>query len=290
MSKAATITAFIEPEISAPSTMKKTSTSASNGSYIQFSRNNEVLFSSYINSVGPLANELNVASNGTWNWNPPIDTNGADQYSITMKAPNQLVKDNYFWSSSFIWSNKRDSGGYIGMQTKVSPIGGARGAIFSIWNTTIAEASTGGVTQPFSGEGVGMQTAHSINWQWNRDYVLKIERITSRSDASNNWWSGTILDSVTGVSTEIGRIRTPTSWGNMLPNNTFLERYGSLNTCGNFEASTGEFTKLQARSSSTMYYPKSVSVEVRQYTDCKNVISANTISSGYRVQVSPGTK
>jgi hypothetical protein len=265
-------------------------TSASRNSAIQFSKVSAIPFSTYINSVGPLANELNVASNGTWNWINPVNTSGADQYKITMRAPNNLAVDNYFWSSSFVWTNVRNSGGYIGLQSKVFPLNGSRGAIFSIWNTTVAEAASTGISKPFGGEGVGMQTAIPISWAINTDYEMSISRIAARSDSTYNWWVGSLKNLSTGSVQEIGRIRSPVSWGYMVPNNTFLERYGATNSCTQFEQSGGNFKNLQALNNGSTYFPSSVAVEIRRYSDCANVINASSISGGYSVTITPGIR
>ncbi len=267
--------------------------SASNGSYIQFNQKDTISYSTEQKSVGPLANEGNIASNGSWYWGSQINDNGTNKYSITMRVPNSSTgSNNYFWSSSFVWTNDRAHGGYIGLQTRVDPLPSkAKGVIFSIWNTATAEAVSGGVARPFGGEGVGMQTARGYNWLTNTDYDMTIELDTSRSTATYNWWTGYITDLTTNIKTEIGRIQTPTSWGLMYPNNTFLERYGLIsNKCGQIMPVGGIFTNLRARTSSgSTLNPTAVKVEIRNYSDCSNVFSAQSLDNGYHIQVNAGT-
>lgn len=264
---------------------------ASNGNYVRFNAvSPQINYTTYQNTIGPLASELNVASNGSWTWPSGVKTTGGDQYKITMRVPNNPSGGNYFWSSSFEWSNVPGSGGYIGLQTRVAPIAGApRGIIFSIWNTTTAEAVSGGIAQPFGGEGTGMQTARSYSWVAGKDYDLTIERDASRSNATYNWWNGYITDISTNTQTEIGKIRTPTSWGLLYPNNTFLERYGLSNSCSNFETVSGIFTNYRLRQPSALRYPTQVSVELRQYTDCRNIVTSSPRSNGYQVTINPGS-
>lgn len=262
--------------------------SASGGKSIRFGAQVVVPYAVQVRNIGPLANELNVASNGSWGWNSPISSTGTDQYKITIRPTSTQTQNNYFWSSSFVWSGNPGSGGYIGLQTRVFPLG-ARGSIFSMWNTTVAEAVSGGIAKPFDGEGVGMQTAIPVNWVANRDYQVSIQRDSSRSTTTYNWWVGSVRDLTTGTVSNIGYIRTPTTWGYMIPNNTFLERYGASNTCSNFEPSSGIFRDLLARSGSSYLSPKSVVVELREYSDCGNVVSANSTGSGYNVMINKGT-
>ena len=293
ITRAATISLItLEPEIKAKGPVDiYESNTASNNQYVRFSGQTPLAYSSYINNgTGVLANELNVASNGSWTWNNIINTSGAEKYRVTINAPKILAKDKYFWSSSFVWSNNRGSGGYIGLQSSVGPVGGNRGVIFSIWNTTVAEAIGSGKAQPFSGEGIGMQTAQSLNWAWNTDYEVYVSRISDRSNSSYNWWLGYARNTNTNTITEIGRIRTPASWGYMVPNNNFLERYGASNTCGLFEPASGEFKYLRAQRNGSYYSPSAVRVEKRQYTDCTNVVSTSSVPGGYNVTINQGTK
>lgn len=278
-----------EPEKNTPTggALSELNPSASAGGYVRFG--NKVTFSTFDNNTGVLANELNVASNGNWGWGPNVTTNGTDQYRITMRAPRTAPSDKYYWASSFRWSNNNTGGGYIGLQTYVYPLSGARGGVFSIWDTTTAEAVGGGIAQPFGGEGVGMQTARSLNWKWDTEYEYVVQRDSARSDASFNWWSGYILEKSTQAGIEVGKIRTPVSWGKPVPHNTFLERYGQTNTCGQFQPVTAQYTNLKSLINGTFEYPTSVSVEIRKYSDCPNVISASKHYSGYKVDISPGT-
>jgi hypothetical protein len=294
IASAATQTSSIEPEYGIKNgvTAPGGDLTASGSNYVQFGNTSKsVEYSTYVNTIGPLASELNVASNGSWTWPTDTRATGGDQYKLTMRVPSNPTGGNYFWSSSFEWSNAPGSGGYIGMQTRVWPVaGGPRGAIFSIWNTTTAEAVSGGVAQPFGGEGTGMQTAIGYPWVAGRNYDLTIERDNSRSTSTYNWWRGYITDLSTNVQTEIGRIRTPTTWGLLYPNNTFLERYGLSNTCGSFETVSGVFTSYRLRQTTGVRTPTQVAVELRDYTDCRNVVTASGVNSGYQVTINPGTK
>ncbi len=264
--------------------------SASGTRAIQFGAKLPLTYSTEPHNIGPLAKELNVASNATWGWDALVNTTGASQYIMTVRATSTQSQNNYFWSSSFVWANNRGVGGYIGLQTYSSPVR-TKGIIFSMWDTTVAEADSGGVAQPFGGEGVGMQTAIPYGWLTGRDYDLSISKDNARSDSSYNWWNGTITDTTSGETKTIGKIRTPASWGLMVPNNSFLERYGTSNICTKFEPSSGQFRNIRASVSNSSYYrPTSVKIELREYSDCANVISSSSLSDGYSVQINPGTK
>lgn len=247
-------------------------------------------FSTYKNSQAfPIEQELNVASNGIWSWSAPVATNGADRYTVTFRAPTPIEKD-FYWASVFDFSNV-SHGGYIGLQNKVHILSGQpRGAIFSIWNTTVAEAVDDGVAQPFSGEGVGMQTARAINWEWNTQFEFIIERDSARSDGSYNWWRGFVINKALGGGIEVGRIRTPAAWGYPIPKYTFIERIGGPNVCGGIDSTHGEFTQVQARADGIVYEPNSVNVEIREYTNCIDVLFAQEIlgQKGYSVKTQAG--
>jgi hypothetical protein len=245
-------------------------------------------FSTFAQNNGALANELNVASNGSWIWGPEVTAGGADRYVVTVTAPLASMRDNYFWASVFDFSNHQN-GGYIGLQTSIAPIGGARGGIFSIWDTTVAEAVDGGIAQPFGGEGVGMQTARAMAWEWDTEFELIAEKDMGRSDGQFNWWRGFIVGKDSGAGIEVGHIRSPAAWGHPVPNTTFLERYGESNACGEFERAGGQFTDVRARVAGQEFHPTGVRVELREYDDCGGVVRASRLDDGYSVAIDPGT-
>ena len=244
--------------------------------------------STFVENVGPLANELNVASNGWWTWGPEVIARGAERYVVTVAAPFASIRDNYYWASVFRFSN-RDSGGYVGLQTSVASIGGARGGIFSIWDTTVAEPVDGGIAQPFGGEGVGMQTARAMAWEWDTEFELIVEKDLARSDGQFNWWRGLVVGTESGAGIEVGRIRSPAAWGHPIPDNTFLERFGQSNTCGEFEQAGGRFRDARASVGGQEYSPTGVRVELREYDDCASVVSASGLDDGYTVAIESGT-
>jgi hypothetical protein len=157
----------------------------------------------------------------------------------------------------------RQAHGYMGIQL----VGSKKQAIFSIWD--VREDSGTAQKSPltpwckrFSGEGTGAQCIIAYPWAEGRAYKLKVRSFGV--DDSGELWIGTIFDSVTALETTIGIIHAKTvgnypGYGHLTGRSvTFLEYFGSANTCDNQPyakvfwrgpfANSGSYTASRARS------------------------------------------
>jgi hypothetical protein len=116
----------------------------------------------------------------------------------------------------------RQAHGYMGIQL----VGSKKQAIFSIWDV-----------REDSGEGTGAHCFIGYPWVEGRAYKLKLRSFGV--DDAGELWIGTIFDSETSLETTIGIIHAKTvgnypGYGHLTGRSvTFLEYFGSANTCDN---------------------------------------------------------
>jgi hypothetical protein len=130
----------------------------------------------------------------------------------------------YFWAHQFGFQDS--GGGYIGLQSGGYRHDGTRGktALFSIWDADDAVGPYSIVCIPFNNEGSGQSCMLPYEWQLGRSYRLTVA--FASTGATGAWWSGTVVDEVTGTATRIGEIHVP--WKRMLgwSTTTFTEYFG----------------------------------------------------------------
>jgi len=110
---------------------------------------------------------------------------------------------NLYWAQQFYTSTTVDHGGYVGLQTggNINGVLVGKIAIFSIWNADAAEAGPGATAQTFDGEGIGYSVRIPYAWKAGVGYRFRVEKDGAL------WWKATLVDTSTGSSTYIGRIR-----------------------------------------------------------------------------------
>lgn len=132
-----------------------------------------------------------------WGWSDAVNYSNFAQ-RITVQAgttPNAP----FFWSYQFTTTPDPDGfgGGYIGLQQKL--------AIFSVWN---ADKASGRNCSIFSGEGSGWTCRiDPFTPVPDREYIVRVTK--SATDTIGQWYRGSVKDTVTGVTTTMGRIHVP---------------------------------------------------------------------------------
>lgn len=189
----------------------------------------------------------------------------------------QIGPDAYFYSHQFGLVN--GAGGYSGIQGDSN----GKRAIFSIWDALGAEGP--GKAQTFGGEGEGWQTVIDYNWIAGRSYKfnLKLDSI----GRNGTWWSATITDQQTGISSFIGKIQVPSSWqfldGYSL---VWTERYGgALSRCSDIHYSSVEFKNFTANSGGIV--PSSHNNHLTQPEGCPGSLVTDT-TQGVKHEVGIG--
>lgn len=185
-----------------------------------------------------------VAPTGTYtDWNWPGQNYTSFDWLVT-PGIDQSGPDAYFYSHQFGLVN--GDGGYSGLQ------GDANGkrAIFSIWQALTAQGPE--IARTFGGEGVGYQTIISYNWIANRTY--KFHLVKEMVEADGTWWSSTVTDQITGVSSLIGKIKVPPAWGGLGNwSVVWTERYGgSMSACSDIHSSSVVFSNVSANNGSVL--------------------------------------
>ncbi|MBI1890511.1 MAG: DUF3472 domain-containing protein [Burkholderiales bacterium] len=142
------------------------------------------------------------------------------------------IGSNWFAAHQFSLADSagtQQSGGYIGLQTNISAIGGQKGIMFSIWNATLATAGTGATCQRFTTEGSGMQCYMAYSWSANKTYRLRL--VNDRGLAFKAY----VIDMSTATPTQtyVGQIQAPTGVVAFAKTSVqWIEYYGSTpGTC-----------------------------------------------------------
>jgi hypothetical protein len=99
-------------------------------------------------------------------------------------------------------------GGYIGLQTRLTGVGGAisPGAIFSIFNATGAKAGAGGIVVTDIEVGKTFYSIH-LPYKWVLGHIYKFNVIVVGTERQ-----ATLLDTTTGATIIIGSISVPPTW------------------------------------------------------------------------------
>lgn len=151
----------------------------------------------------------------------------------------------YFWAHQF--GIQRGSGGYIGLQSNGNRSKGTPGksALFSIWDADAVTGPADGECGTFGGEGEGYHCIDDFDWQLGRTYTLRISP-GSEDGQPGRWWSGWVLDTVTGADTWLGSIHVP--WAGQLgaSSGTWTEYFGSLDACADQPYSSVRWGSLVA--------------------------------------------
>lgn len=162
-----------------------------------------------------------------WSW----PESGYEEVSATLTVQDADPQGHYYWAHSF--RLRGGDQGYSGLQVGSAPQG-TKIALFAIWGATAAEGAS---CRTYDNEGSGW-TCRIDPYQWvaGRPYVLRTVR--DQITAEGTWIKGTIIDTVTGVVTVIGRIRVPPTWGDMVGFSSWTEWFGpALPTCAAFPRS-----------------------------------------------------
>lgn len=170
-------------------------------------------------------------------WFPP-QPGGYEQFSWTVTVLVDPTPDGVFWAHQF-WIVDAGVGGYVGLQTVGSGIGG-RTAIFSIWNALECWPGSGRfgrtIAQPFTGEGNGQQTLIAYPWEVGRVHTLDLRRV-----APSTW--GATVDA-----TPIGTIHVPAHWRGLDHGSIcWTERYAGRNRrCSDLRYAAARFGEFRA--------------------------------------------
>lgn len=181
-----------------------------------------------------------------WTWNPP--TAGFNSMEHTLTVDSYKPGSSYFWSHQFKVVN--GDGGYIGLQSTgvKNPDGSYRKqAVFSMFNSAVAADSTSCKIETGTFDGApGSGTSCIIRYDWvqGRNYRLKTTNTAG-------WWTGTVIDTVTGKETIIGKIKVPSTWKGMSNLSVmWTENFVSTaQTCDAIPYSKVRFTKPLANGS-----------------------------------------
>lgn len=147
----------------------------------------------------------------------------------------------YWFASTQFGVTNPGHGGYIGLQQLVDQ----KKAIFSWWAATGASCSNvpGATCGAFGNEGSGYQTLIPYNWQVGRTYTTRVWSVGN--DGVTQTWGGWIIDETTGVNTNVGYIRVPSSFGMITSAVNWLEWFGGHRpTCANIPQWVVYFHKL----------------------------------------------
>lgn len=153
-----------------------------------------------------------------WFFSPPSTVSGFNDLEWDVTVNKDTFPAYYFYSTQFQISS---GGGYFGFMSMGNSY---KIAIFKMWpmqDGILAESSTPGATVhngiigcPSTNPGCGEPDYSSIeliyNWQAGRKYNLKIEK--DATDATNVWWKASVTDTVTGITTTVGRMKTPSTY------------------------------------------------------------------------------
>ena len=155
---------------------------------------------------------------------------------------------NFFYSNQF--GILGGDGGYIGLQANGSRVNGTTGqtAVFSIFGAGIQanpsnNCSVESPDQNFDGY-IGQQgTSCRIPFVLspNTIYSLKVEKTSS--DSTGSWWTGTVINQTTKVSTTIASIKVYSTWTTLKSwTAQWTEYFGGLpSTCANLPYSKVRF-------------------------------------------------
>ena len=168
----------------------------------------------------------------------PRATVGYETFSWTLTVLVDPTPDGVFWAHQF-WIRESGVGGYVGLQTVGSGIGG-RTAIFSIWDAVDCDRGSDRYGAPiarrFSGEGTGMQCLIPYPWKRGSAHALRLSLF------DRGQWHAT----VDGV--PIGTVRVPDAWG-LLDHNSvcWTERFaGPDRSVSDLRASVVRFGEFRA--------------------------------------------
>lgn len=183
-----------------------------------------------------------------WNWPTPADPKGYYNLDCIITPEVDSSTDGYFFAHQFFFNGLENVGGYLGLQTAgghTSPHVGTKIAVFSVWNATAGSGTE--YSAAFSGEGTGWSTRITYPWVINRPYLLRIW-FTGSSTVSDQW-TAYVVDTVTGVETVIGTIKSPTGAQLLSPVSiNFQERYSGALSSSSVQPSAVLFTGVRANS------------------------------------------
>lgn len=219
---------------------------ASGGAYVQFGPTPTTVTGTTSNTSTAVALSVPTHFDDTW-WNWPSSTSGYSDYTINITPEADGSPDGYFFSSFFIFVNGgtpyTGTGvgyGYLGLQTEAEAGFTGKDDIFSIWGAT--SASDAQYMTTFTEGSSGWSGRNSYPWVVGSMYTLKVGYLSTQSDGEH--WEAWVTDDSTCVTSEIGQLVVPTSFG-MLSNVTvsFHERYaGPVTSCSVMQRSDVEFT------------------------------------------------
>jgi len=144
----------------------------------------------------------------------PSNANGYNSVSASIQVTDEPgANGNTFYAHQFYLVGDPNGGGYTGIQqgsnsTKI--------AIFSIWNVSYT-SSEGSNCRSFGGEGTGVTCQINYAWSVGVNYTFSVAQIATNAGTGNSTWRATVTNTRTGVSTTIGDIYVPTSYGKLQP-------------------------------------------------------------------------
>jgi hypothetical protein len=147
----------------------------------------------------------------------------------------------YFYATQWYSANNLSVGGYMGLQTD----GQGKKAIFSWWGGINGHGP--GISRAFSGEGSGWQNIIPYEWQALHSYKLSVNQ--SSSTSTGLWFTATVHDVQSNVSSTIGSIEIPSSFGGIYQYiNNFVEWYAPTQVaCANYPLSDVTFSAPRGR-------------------------------------------
>lgn len=162
-----------------------------------------------------------------WSW----PESGYEEISDTLTVQEADPQGHYYWAHSFIL--RGGDQGYSGLQVGSAPQN-TKIAMFAIWGATAAEGAS---CRTYDNEGSGW-TCRVDPYQWLAGRPYELRTVRDEITPQGTWIKGTIIDTVTGVVTVIGRIRVPPTWGDMVGFSSWTEWFGpALPTCAAFPRS-----------------------------------------------------
>lgn len=166
---------------------------------------------------------------------------GYDELAWTVTPLNDPTPDCIFWSNQFLISDTDYIGGYAGLQTNGSGIGG-KCAIFSLWNASGAEPGSSKfgppIAGPFGGEGVGYHCLIPFPWRAGRKVQLSVRVLSG-----GGTFAAYADDALIGI------IHGDPSWQKLYPSTMcWTERYdgGPMEPCADHQA-RARFSGFRAR-------------------------------------------
>jgi hypothetical protein len=143
--------------------------------------------------------------------NYPTNLLDEEKWELT---PNSIPQSQYFWSQQFEFSGSCGTGcvgapgAYVGLQ-------GINKMVFSVFGVASPEQSTGCTTVTNNFDGIsgesGTQCLFSYTVTQGDTYLFTLQWVSTDSNGYN--WLATVKNVTTSVTTTIGEINTPTSWG-----------------------------------------------------------------------------